>query len=171
MKRILSIIIALIMLTLPLSCAQKDRILYRVVQTGSGADKSSGGYVAVYYRESDEAVTGIMIEARFDRNTFSEEDINILSKTRYFDVACKGFSELPFTEEEQLNEGDYFIMIARFRDLDDPANMAHMLDTTFIDAESVDEITDVEGFIAAMHKKVLREVPADEIASLGLHID
>ena len=171
MKKVVIIIMIFVLLAFPLSCAKKDRILCRVVQTGSAADASSGGYVAVFYRERDEAVTGMTIEARFDRNTFSEEDIAKLDSANYFDAVCKDFSDLSFTEEEHLYEGDYFIMIARFNNLDDPQNMAHMLDTTFINAGSVEEIAEVEDLLAAMKARILREVPEDEFASLGLHLD
>ncbi|MBQ2110254.1 MAG: hypothetical protein II191_00755 [Clostridia bacterium] len=171
MKKVVSIIIILVLLAFPPACAKKGRILCRVVQTGAAADGSSGGYAAVFYRERDEAVTALTLEARFDRNTFTKEDIAKLDSRHYFDAVCKDFSSLSFTEEEHLYEGDYFIMIARFKDLDDPKNMEHMLETTFIEAGTADDISDVEGFLAAMKRRILREVPEDQIPALGMHLD
>ena len=171
MKRRLTLLLALT-LALPLllaGCAE-PKTVYRVVQTGAGADSTSGGYVIIFYRDTDSVVTGVNIEARFDRSTFVDDQIEVLKNMDYFNTAIPGFSDLPLAEEEQLDESDFFTMIARLRDLDNEENMAKLLDATFINAESAADIRTVDGFLEAMSSNIRREVPAEEIQALGLHI-
>ncbi|MBQ7061047.1 MAG: hypothetical protein IJM85_04600 [Clostridia bacterium] len=172
MKRRLALLLALIAaLTSILSfgCAA-PKTVYRVVQTGSGVDSTSGGYVVIFYRDTDSVVTGINIEARFDRSTFVDEQIEVLKNMDYFNQAIPGFSDMDFAEEEQLDESDFFTMIARLRELDNEENMANLLDATFINAGSAADIRTVDGFLEAMSSKIRREVPQEEIQNLGLHI-
>ena len=169
MKKTIAICLLFALILGAFACA-RPTTAYRVVQTGSGDDGTSGGYVIVFYRESDGAVTGINIEARFDRNSFVKAQIEALKQMDYFSKAIPGFKEMPFAEEEQLDESDFFTLIARIRELDNDDNMAQLLNATFINAESAAELRTADGFIAAMSAKILREILAEEIPNLGLHI-
>ena len=144
----------------------KDMLIERTVFLSDETDAYSE-YVVVYYGSDTHTLKEVSDEIHFLKSAgYTRSQLESLD----IDQVFSGFSSLSFASRTVTDDGDYYSLVCRFKDLDKKENFVAIHNNGILTLDSTDvDTVDADSVIKHLSSEGYKELQLSEYANVGLH--